>query len=149
MSFLLTIYLSYVQHITELSLLVPINHPQFGCVIFHSCILSSPDFPCLLQERRPAPRYSPNKMEAYADTPREVLETIDYLEQLKHQIVRPASDDSECSICLEPFSSAGRGHANDSSAEAEMPVSLPCGHIIGFKCMERYLSPFGEARNSW
>ncbi|KAI4239246.1 MAG: hypothetical protein LQ349_000501 [Xanthoria aureola] len=87
-------------------------------------------------------------MEAYADTPREVLETIDYLEQLKHQIVRPASDDNQCSICLEPFSSAGRGHANHSSAEAEMPVSLPCGHIIGFKCMERYLSPFGEARNS-
>ncbi|KAL8756392.1 MAG: hypothetical protein Q9199_002954 [Rusavskia elegans] len=87
-------------------------------------------------------------MEAYADTPKEVLETIDYLDQLKHQIVQPANDGNECSICLEPFSSSGRGSTNDSSGVAETPVSLPCGHIIGFNCIERYLSPFGEARNS-
>ncbi|KAI4277386.1 MAG: hypothetical protein L6R38_005450 [Xanthoria sp. 2 TBL-2021] len=72
-------------------------------------------------------------MEAYADTPKEVLETIDYLDQLKHQTVQPANDGNECSICLEPFSSSGQGGANDSSGLAETPVSLPCGHIIGFK----------------
>lgn len=88
-------------------------------------------------------------MEAYANTPKEVLETIDYLEQLKHQIVQPANDDDECSICLEPFTTSGQGQRNQSADVRETPVSLPCGHVFGFTCLQRYLSPFGEARNSW
>ncbi|KAL8901578.1 MAG: hypothetical protein Q9192_000459 [Flavoplaca navasiana] len=87
-------------------------------------------------------------MEAYANTPKEVLETIDYLDQLKHQVVQPANDDNECSICLEPFSTSGQGQRNQTADVGETPVSLPCGHVFGFTCIERYLSPFGEARNS-
>ncbi|KAL8985405.1 MAG: hypothetical protein Q9205_000897 [Flavoplaca limonia] len=87
-------------------------------------------------------------MEAYANTPKEVLETIDYLEQLKHQVVQPANDDNECSICLESFSTSGQGQRNQTADVGETPVSLPCGHVFGFTCIERYLSPFGEARNS-
>ena len=94
-------------------------------------------------------RPAPNSMEAYANTPKEVLETIDYLEQLKHQVVQPANDDNECSICLEPFSTSGQGQRSQTADVGETPVSLPCGHVFGFTCIERYLSPFGEARNSW
>ncbi|KAL8671698.1 MAG: hypothetical protein Q9168_003798 [Polycauliona sp. 1 TL-2023] len=80
-------------------------------------------------------------METYAKTPKEVLETIDYLQQLKHQTAQPADDDNDCSICLETYSSS-------LSDAGESPVSLPCGHVFGFKCLERYLSPFGYAKNS-
>ncbi|KAL8648617.1 MAG: hypothetical protein Q9226_005917 [Calogaya cf. arnoldii] len=91
-------------------------------------------------------------MEAYADTPKEVLETIDYLDQLTHQVVLPPDDNTQCPICLEPFITSDQITVVEGQVhyppEIELPVSLPCGHILGFRCLQRYLSPFGEARNS-
>ncbi|KAL8734357.1 MAG: hypothetical protein Q9166_001555 [cf. Caloplaca sp. 2 TL-2023] len=86
-------------------------------------------------------------MTAYADTPEEVLETIDYLNQLQHQIVQPAKDDHECPICLETYSSKSKHDAKKPLVVVDVPVALPCGHVLGYDCIEQYLSPFGGAGN--
>lgn len=83
----------------------------------------------------------------YADTPNEVLETINFLKQLKSSpTVHSFKDDDSCPICLEEFFSKGY---IETLGISETPVALPCGHVMGSECLERYLSPFGEARNTW
>ncbi|KAL8998574.1 MAG: hypothetical protein Q9169_002414 [Polycauliona sp. 2 TL-2023] len=63
-------------------------------------------------------------MEAYANTPKEILETINYLQELKSKVVKPADNDNECCICLEPFSSSDEGHGNNVSLPSEMPDTV-------------------------
>lgn len=81
--------------------------------------------------------------EVYAGTSRseweDVVKQLDFLKAVKLDDIEP--DNQECDICRESFGSA----VDDQSPEK--PVSLPCGHIFGNRCISGWMTA-GRRRDS-
>ena len=59
------------------------------------------------------------------------------------------TSDLECSICLRPYTKAidpkkSRKRSSSSVRIREKPIQLPCKHVLGYRCMRKWLSPTSE-----
>ena len=57
--------------------------------------------------------------------------------------------DPDCSICLRPYAKAidpkkSRKASSSSFIIREKPIQLPCKHILGYRCMKKWLGPKSE-----
>jgi hypothetical protein len=64
-----------------------------------------------------------------------------FLQQLPQVPNHELTPDSECIICQEPYGTSVDG-------TVEIPVRLPCQHIVGNVCIDIWLSPTKEAKNT-
>lgn len=54
-----------------------------------------------------------------------------FVDQLPGMNLKDLPKDSSCNICMDPFS---------STEDPELPVRLPCGHVIGRNCISKWLA---------
>lgn len=50
-----------------------------------------------------------------------------------------SAEDQNCSICLSNFLTP-----EDSQDSLEIPTRLPCGHIVGNRCLRQWVFPYGQ-----
>ncbi len=79
-----------------------------------------------------------------------IPEAIKFLYNLPRRPIKELdSRDSACTICFEEFINDGPNHQVDIfKIKPEVPVVLPCNHILGSSCLWQQLSPTEKVRGN-
>ena len=72
-----------------------------------------------------------------------IKKALNFLETLPTVALKDLGDDTECVVCMEKF-----GNKTADKGEVERPVRLPCSHVVGSFCIESWVSPRKETRNT-
>lgn len=77
-------------------------------------------------------------------------EAIKFLYSLPIRSIKELdSRNSACPICLDDFTTDGHNHEGDVfKMNPEIPMALPCLHVLGSHCAWKYLSPFERSQGN-
>ena len=100
--------------------------------VFHQSIFHHPMFVDRLNDAGPAPVMHGLSLTDRINDARlaDMRAGENFLDQLPDISLDDIPNATDCNICMEPFG---------STEDPESPVQLPCGHVMGRKCISRWL----------